>query len=984
MKRDGLGLEQPCWVKQTFCVKLTYTPWNSTWRRTLFKMFQFCFNLILLCVSLVVKTRATKIIDLLEGQTIPLELANPSICQDLNSWEPNNRAISAKFDAFGLSRNKNVTFLVSVRCHKLFQQGEPTWDLVVGLGTRVQLFANCNTMTFGSYMGGDRMNGLFPFQNGRVYAVTMGLQDMSMTTLVVNDVIITGDGMEHSKQLVEDQGNSDDIILASDEVTSSISSKFYSIQYTPENVPRNCSSIVPRVLIDPAHPRVSQPVSIHVRYYDEGRELKSANTIFRTKIRVAGTSARCDHESSTSCIIKFPLSGVFRLEILFTGQDGTTCSEDHDIIVRKHGDERNIAKDLLFGRIFSHNGLRPLHRHLYRGNLDISQRLGWNDSYYFGNDVESERLFDFRMLEKLKGGWAITRCMDRFLAGTKLPEADRAKGHNKLVLFAPMKYDTSSKVNGLTMSSIRPIEVATMWNESTLYGCTQHGLEELIANTGMFDFINQALIRDSYGSLSLDVNPLVAKGTTLSDDYDNGQSPYRMLSDALSKAAQAYPPDSLWVRVAVSPLPIHRLPDYKVWFQGPKDIFITSSCSVSSHHMLHELGHMFGFRHPQKFRIPQDDNEIISPMHASGRWIKDYVYQDTFNVLGCCSGDFPLAHRILLGWIKPSDLQTFHYKEKNTNHTNIILWPFDLPEISKSKSPLGIAIKSNASHVTICGLRELAHFSIPIRFTKRGIECIQVVVDDQSWNPRGPIDFSLLKASEHRESTLLSQGMSWFEEGSKSLLVFKGNVDCPGSSHEHERISGYIGMNDDYPFKEAYKVSSYSTEYSCASVTVIPQAEAPTVPVLLDITLLEGSHGTLECTWNSSDIRMAGITVQTIHSIETLQSQISPDATRPILPPISMKINEQMDLLPVLITGVTYDGQSFAKNISQLNRTYIQISTWYSNNYNSAIRHVQQLPLELPQQTLTINSHGCGSCPSLPYYFTAAGWLMYYYILFLI
>ena len=940
-------------------------------------MFQFCFYLILICVNLAVKTRAIKSIDLLEGQTSPLELTSPSMCQDLYSWEPDNRAISAQFDAFGLSKNKKLTFRLSVRCLKSLQQGDPNlWDLVVGLGTRVQLFANCKTMTFGSYMDGDQMKDLFPFQNDRAYVVTMGLQDMSMATLAVNDVR-TGNGMEHSKQLVEDPKDSDDIFLASDDRASYISSKFYSILYTPGQVPRNCSSIVPTIRIDPAHPRVNQPVSIHVQYYDDGAELMVLNNSLRTKIRVAGSPVRCDGEDSSYCTAKtvFAVSGVFRLEITFTGNDGTVCSKDRDIIIRKHGDERNITNNLLFGRIFSHNGLRPLHRHVHRGNPSVSQRLGWNDSYYFGNDVESERLFDFRILKRSSSGWSITRCMDRFLAGSKLPVADIAKGHNKIVLFAPMKYETSSNVNGLTMSSIRPIEVASMWNESTLHGCTQHGLEELIANTGMFDFINQAIIRDSYGSLSLDVNPLIAEDTILSDADDYVQSPYRMLSDALSRAAQSYPPDSIWVRVAVSPLPIHRLPDYKVWFQGPQDIFITSSCSVSSHHMLHELGHMFGFRHPQKFKIPHHDNDIISPLHSSGRWIKDNIYRDTFNVLGCCSGDFPLAHRVLLGWIKPSDLQTFHYRETSTNHSNMIIWPFDLPEISASKSPLGIAIKSNASHINICGLRELAHFPISTRFTNRGIECVQLVVDEQSWNPRGPIDFSLLKASEYRESTLLSQGMAWFEEGSKFLVVFKGNIDCPASSHEPEQIREYVGMNNDYPFKESYKVSTYSTEYSCASVTVIPQAEAPAAPVLLDIRLLEGLHGTLDCTWNASSIHVAGITVQKLHSFETIQSQVSPDATRPLLPPISIKINQ--NLLPFLITGVTYDGQSFAKNISQLNSTYIQISTWYSNNYNSAIRHIQQLPLELPQQRVTIKSHGRVPSPSLPIYLTAAGWLLY-------
>jgi len=689
------------------------------------------------------------------------------------------------------------------------------------------------------------------------------------------------------------------------------------------------------------------------------------------KVSIPGIAEEKIHCAKMQCTVQFPVAGVFSciLDYLLHGRAHRTS---RDIIVRKIGDNSSIV-EMQLSSLYNSNGMRPLDRSTYRSQfgLTIARALNWSDEYYFGDDSVSERLFDYRILANRirKSTLSVIRCEDVFLAGNiKIRQSDESLqtvGLAKRVLFVPMKFENTTDISSFSLKR-RPIE-NILNPEASPYGCSRSDVETLIEYSGMFDMVNYQIIRDSYGQLSLDMNPSVSEDITLSVSGNPPQSPYNLLSEGLARASQTL---EFWARIALAPFPLRpHMPDFKVWYRAPKDIVMTSTCSISTYHMIHELYHMLGYHHPHQYRVRRPSGgSIISPLDETGEWTRDNQYQESFDALGCCSGDASLSTRILNGWVtwEKSRVELFNSKSA-IRKEDFILYPFDSPEISDGTSPLGVVLRMNATHTLVCGYRDLIRWPVSFntndtvlatRNNLRGVECEVLMTIPEDAIIRTTLDFSLLKEDifhhymdgdfhQRKIFSLLGEHMALHAPQHNLRLLHKGLVPCNESmpGHDVEVLENFMGLRDEYPFQETHGTrATYSLQSRCAAIHISLGGDPPPLPVeeewAMPIEFLASRDTTgemyLYVEWNTQ--RMAGVSFKT-RTNETIQSFISLNETLPLQSPLQvLRLSD-----PCLgqhiqrIDMIDYTGRSSSSTILYKKATKsLDISTRFSNNHNRA------------------------------------------------
>ena len=693
------------------------------------------------------------------------------------------------------------------------------------------------------------------------------------------------------------------------------------------------------------------------------------------KVLIPGIGEEKIHCAEMKCTVQFPVAGVFSCMLQYT-LHGRTHRTSRDIIVRKIGDNSSII-EMQLSSLYNSNGMRPLDRSTYRSQfgLTIARALNWSDEYYFGDDSVSERLFDYRILANTIKNRALSviRCEDVFLAGNiKIRQSDESvRGLGKRVLFVPMKYENTTDMSSFSLKR-RPIE-NILNPQGSPYGCSRSDVESLIEYSGMFDMVNYQLIRDSYGQLSLDVNPSVSEDIILSVSGNPPQSPYNLLSEGLARASQTL---EFWARIALAPFPLRpHMPDFKVWYRAPKDIIMTSTCSISTYHMIHELYHMLGYHHPYQYRVRRPSGGgIISPLDETGEWTMDNQYQESFDALGCCSGDASLSTRILNGWVtwEKSRVELFNNGQISAKE-DFILYPFDSPEISNGKSALGVVLKMNATHTLVCGYRDLVRWPVSFnthdtvlatRNNLRGVECELLMTITEDVVIRTTLDLSLLKEDIFHQYTggdfhqrkifsLLGEQMAFHAPQHNLRLIHKGLVPCNESIRGDEDVvvvEHFMGLRDEYPFQETHGTrATYSLQSRCAAIHISLGGDPPPLPVeeewAMPIQFLASKATTgemyLYVEWNTQ--KMAGVSFKT-KTNETIQSFISQDESKPLASPLQVlslsdpclgQHIQRMDM-------IDYTGRSSSSTILYNKATKsLDISTRFSNNHNMAAATMQ-------------------------------------------
>lgn len=937
--------------------------------------------------------------NLLEGLSPPLRLVHKSTCQTgSNSFQDlQNQIVSLRWNSFGFFSQTEEVIVhanLSISCGERLVYTLLTlahWNISVDCATPRFLFGHES----------------FEIQEKTRYALRLVVKESEIATLMIDD--FSGDQLYISspKELPGIPGDAYLTMVPDGDTQGSI--ELYNLQTTRKSVsPRgqiekaDAQSIIPVIQISPFSNgivRVNELVTIRVAYRDKNgiKEVDSGNIL--TKMSISGIvdhSLNCTLQGR-ECSVLFRVAGMYSCTFNYA-IDGKALNISRDLIVRKQGDKSNSV-DTHLSSLFSTNALRPLDRGVWRSQhgLTISRAIGWSDQYYFGGDLESERLFDYRILQDMVTSPPsnIIRCSDAFLVGgPPIVKSDDHQGHGKRVLFVPMKYNPENTETSQFSLTRRPIESIVNFNASK-FGCYKSEVENLIEYTGMFDMINQQVILDSYGSLSLDMNPIVAKEVTI-DDLQRiypPVSPYKVLSEGLALAAESHQ-GKIWARVALSPFPYKPyMPAFKVWYRGPKDIVATTTCSISRYHMIHELYHMLGYHHPYQYRVQKlrfdNGTQIIDPLHDSGEWTKDTQYQESFDALGCCSGDASLSTRILNGWItwEGSRLEFSHQDlhQQNAARQDLILYPFDSPEISRRQSPLAIVLKMNESHILICGYRDLVRWplsfngedetNLATRFNLAGIECEVLCRESKDWSAfkRATLDFSLLKGDifHHEDGTmprkmfsLLGEQMAFhhhLDKHSRLMLVHKGLVLCDRRDNVTETslsksklIRNYMGLNDDYPFRETYsKRATYSLQSQCAAIHFYIGGDGNHQrPLQVEYRMSSDENGAL-CLylhWNSDKIKVSGASLKT-HTNETIKSFISFNELQPIPPPLRIERLSYPCLKAQTIYRVNivdYQGRSVTSQLKYLETDKIEISSRFSNNYDQVEYRKETLPI--PQE----------------------------------
>ena len=753
--------------------------------------------------------------------------------------------------------------------------------------------------------------------------------------------------------------------------------------------------------IVPEHAVIGQNVTIDVSVSHPHGNYKEPRIQIHTYGMESGLSCSSSRARSRTCQISFPVSGIFLVEARYSFQDGAIHSVFKDIVVRKKADASN-EMSLLISNLFYHNGLRPISRDQWRSpsSLQHAKAMGWSEEYFMSNDVQAERLFDYRILgplyykRGLKGrhnvSWRSLTCSNFFLAGgpdLQVRKDSKVTGHEKPILFVPLRYKEGRQFGGEYSLDLRSIDVAINKDKTEKKtGCTTADTQALIQEGYMFDQMNQALIRDAYGILSLSINPIIGEELEIRPDPKNDI--FALMSSYLATAARSYGP--VWVKIGLSPLPLTPIPSFRVWFRGPNDI-ITTTCSLSLYHFMHEVSHVQGFHHRKQYLLDQsvlNYDGPVNPLHTFGSWNIDYSYSEVFDSLGCCSGDASLSRRIMNGWIAwPNSRIELQAEQATRRH--MTLWPFDLPEVSKGQSSLALVIRMNDTFILVCGYRELMHWPIVQsdngrhRFNMQGIECEAIMTSSQgaAWDLQTTLDFNLLKkkwshVGPSKFFSLLGPSSAFYHESEHNsmLLLFKGNVQCPttqtppltggGEAHRNtdyrfitntsNLIENYIGLRNDQPFKEEYIASNYSLEYTCASVSIQTMASPPpkaTLPVKVNVD----SQQTLSVTWDKREASIAGITLK--DSINaTIHTAVSEDIDHPLQPPFqhwNMAHHHKSSQESIFhLSVLAWDGREAQATI-RMDMSVSKITIRFSNNHDAPFQYSEtQTDLAYVQQSL--------------------------------
>lgn len=932
--------------------------------------------LSLLCLVLVVASKPDHIDLLHDFQSPgPLHISGENICQgDFQTSKYHEKhVLSAKIGSFGLFSGSKMLWLhatLAISCEEKTTYTLLTladWDISVDCSTPKRIL-----------FGQDS----FPVQEDLIHSLRLFVTDSRFATLQV-------DG-SFSKSSVESLGLTEDtflVIAPNRDISGNISLHTLNLTRGSANkgedeIALNTDNIHAEVNFTP-FVRVNEMVKIAILFRDNstGIQIKDHDSL-KYKISISGVRDDSIHCKDLQCTATVPVAGIFSC-ILRYSIDGKSFQASQDIIVRKHGDDQSEI-EVQLSSLFNANGLRPLDRTTYRSQfgLTIARDLGWSEEYYFGNDSVSERLFDYRILDNgnQRKILNVFRCEDAFLAGgprIRLPGDPQGHGHSKRVLFVPMKYPETTDSSHFSIKR-RKIEEIINKNASA-YGCSKSEVENLIQYTGMFDMVNHQLIRDSYGHLSLHLNPQVSEEITIGkfESECPSTSPYSMLSQSLNLAASSQPKElgeemqPYWALVALSPFPLRpHMPSFKVWYSPPKDIFITSACSISTYHMIHEIYHMLGYHHPYQYRVHRHEENIISPLDESGSWVRDIQYQESFDVLGCCSGDASLSTRILNGWVNWEESRVEIFRRQGPADVikkNLILYPFDSPEVSHGRSHLGIAMRLNESCIIMCGYRDLVRW--PISFddgqgslvTRQNILGLECEVLHSGWGQTGDwnnftratLDFSLLKESMYHYYTkgdfhqrkifsLLGEQMA-FVVPDQLLLIHKGLVPCNGTVPPEDLIEHFMGLEDDYPFQETFtKRATYSMKSHCAAIHFAnfwdeKKNSQDVMSIQFFVSQDEKGESYLNIQWDFQEARMAGISLKT-NDNQTIKSFISPNELQPINPPLNVLwlsdpcLQEQeMNRIDM----IDYTGRSSSSKISHSRKSHkIDISSRFSNNYD--------------------------------------------------
>lgn len=714
----------------------------------------------------------------------------------------------------------------------------------------------------------------------------------------------------------------------------------------------------------------------------------------RIRIHSYGVESGLSCSSSRRCEIYFPVSGVFLVEGQYSFQDGNIYSVFKDVVVRKKGDFSNEVR-IFMSNLFYHNGLRPISRDQWRSpaSLQHAKAMGWSEEYFMGNDVQAERLFDYRILgpvnykpglnERHDVSWSALTCSNLFLAGgpsIQVQQEGKVTGHEKPILFVPLQYEGGWQMKKEYSIDNRPIDVAINEDKSEeKTGCTKAETQALVQEGFMFDQMNQALIRDAYGKLSLAMNPMI--GDEIQIKPSSKDDIYATMSNYLATAARTHGP--VWAKIGLSPLPLSPIPNFRVWFRGPNDI-VTTTCSLSLYHFMHEISHLQGFRHRKQYLLDQhviQHDGPVNPLHNSGSWNIDYSYSEVFDSLGCCSGDASLSRRIMNGWIAwPNSRIELRAEQASTTH--MTLWPFDLPEVSKGQSSLALVVRMNDTFILVCGYRELMHWPIgqsddgQTRFNVHGIECEVIMAPSPgtAWDLQTTLDFNLLKRKPSRHTgsskvfSLLGPSSAFYHDIDKHsmLLFFKGNVQCPNPAGGDKRrnvdhrfitntsniIDNYMGMRNDRPFREEHIASNYSMNYTCASISI--QTSAPPPPqAALPVQINVDNQQILSVTWDKREVSIAGITLKDgAHA--TIQTAVSEGKDHPVQPPFQhwMKTHHHKISQESIfhLSVLAWDGRE-AQSTIEMDANPPKVTICFSNNHDAPFQYAEQ-DLAYVQQSL--------------------------------
>lgn len=925
------------------------------------------------CLSLLVQLSSARMMEVLKDDqsNVPLHIVGNNRCwkdEVLLQYQP-KQIVSASLYSFGLfteSKDFSLGITVAISCedktsYKLLTLAD--WNLTVNCRDHNLLFGQDS----------------YHIQENTLYSLQLVVHDSRLTMMKI--------GATFMRPVKSSKFTDDTKLVIAPEVVTLKNFTVYQLTVNTGDWQKMEPRILVEIHIDPIL-RVNEEAVINVTF----AEADTGKRVFpRYKVSVPGIAESSVPCKEGQCRVTFPVSGVFLCRLVyFIG--GQTYQKSRNIIVRKVGDNASLI-ETQFSPLSNANGLRPLDRTTYRSQigLTIARSLNWSQEYYFGTDSVSERLFDYRILDNKENidMFKVLRCEDVFLAGGPRIRAsdDSTSGLGKRVLFVPMKYPDGTDMSTFILKR-RPIENIVNRHASP-YGCSKVEVENLIEYAGMHDMINQQLIRDSYGHLSLDMNPSISEDVVIESGIDPAPSPTRILSESLEKAGKAYSTDNrpIWARVALAPFPLRPyMPAFKVWYKAPRDIVMTSACSISTYHMIHEISHMLGYHHPDQYRVKRPaGGNIISPLDQSGEWIGDNGYQESFDALGCCSGDASLSTRILNGWLNWEGSRLEYFPGPHTTRKDFILHPFDSPETSKGRSHMAVVVRMNQSQILVCGYRDLVRWpvsfdngeaSLATRNNMRGIECELLQSTGErigQWDTlrRTTLDFSLLKEDVFHEYrgeafhqrkifSLLGEQMAFHAPQHKLLIVLKGLVPCNGSmqTHGHGIIKNYMGLRDDYPFQE--NVSSRATytieSRDCAAVHMTygdpPSKELnKAMPIQFLVSSDETGETYLYIQWNPDELQMAGVSVKT-KSNETIQSFISHDDLV-LNPPLkgawlSDPCLATKDHYQYRIDMIDYTGRSSSSQIRYLASHTIDISTRFSNNHD-AVEYTHHHSLPIPR-----------------------------------
>lgn len=475
----------------------------------------------------------------------------------------------------------------------------------------------------------------------------------------------------------------------------------------------------------------------------------------------------------------------------------------------------------------------------------------------------------------------VLTCADVRLAGGGSPEvygllssAKEVLGHAKQLTIVPETFPWASGASDVACQEHwsqwpdnkeageyrRPVPST---NRTCCVGCTAAGVQTLIKSTGMVDQYNQALVQLSHGALALSPNVRVLPEVQVakealnpgdsSSNYSYYDTPARM---AVESAPGSYP----WMRLTLAPLALHKIPKHRAWSGGITSGAATiTNCFASMYYAVHETGHRLGFRHGSLWQLAAGHAVPANPLGA-GQFVKDESYGQRLDIMSCCRSDFGIFHRSVAGWLKGSARVVISQAELEQPSTKkLIIWPFDRSE-SRGKL-LTVAIRRSENELLLIGFRSASHWQENLgketgnraspEETRLNIRGVQVEFirrnpeNGNEWTERGILDFNVLhgewphalpagpgELARMSEFSLLKEGHSWFDPGSRLLLSLQRIGDCDGQAeivpHNHTALNFY-GFRGEWPGSEAFAQGDYAgyAGLECAHVTLSTVASPP-------------------------------------------------------------------------------------------------------------------------------------------------------------